>query len=50
MKLKVSFDLDAIKKSGMEFAYDAMYGAGQNAMRRLFPDITLLHCDNNPGI
>jgi phosphomannomutase len=43
------FDLDAIKKSGMEFAYDAMYGAGQNAMRRLFPEITLLHCDNNPG-
>ncbi len=43
------FDLNAIKNSGMEFAYDAMYGAGQNAMRRLFPDITLLHCDYNPG-
>jgi phosphomannomutase len=44
-----NFDLDSIQKSGMEFAYDAMYGAGQNAMRRLFPDITLLHCDHNPG-
>jgi len=26
-----------------------MYGAGQNVIRRLFPDITLMHCDNNPG-
>jgi phosphomannomutase len=26
-----------------------MYGAGQNVMRRLFPEITLLHCDYNPG-
>jgi phosphomannomutase len=48
-EVESKFDLDAIKKSGMEFAYDAMYGAGQNAMRRLFPEITLLHCDNNPG-
>jgi phosphomannomutase len=48
-EVESKFDLDTIKKSGMEFAYDAMYGAGQNAMRRLFPEITLLHCDNNPG-
>jgi phosphomannomutase len=44
-----NFDLDAIRNSGLEFAYDAMYGAGQNVMRRLFPDITFLHCDYNPG-
>jgi phosphomannomutase len=43
------FDLEVIKKSGMKFGYDAMYGAGQNVMRRLFPEITLLHCDHNPG-
>lgn len=43
------FDLDAIRNSGMNFAYDAMYGAGQNAMRRLFPDATFLHCEHNPG-
>lgn len=48
-EVKSKFDLEAIKNSGMEFAYDAMYGAGQNAMRRLFPDITLLHCEHNPG-
>jgi phosphomannomutase len=44
-----SFDLEAIKSSGIKIAYDAMYGAGQNAMRKLFPDATLLHCDDNPG-
>lgn len=43
------FDLDAIRKSGLNLAYDAMYGAGQNVMKRLFPGITLLHCDYNPG-
>lgn len=44
-----NFDLDAIRTSGLGWAYDAMYGAGQNVMRRLFPDITFLHCDANPG-
>jgi phosphomannomutase len=44
-----SFDLDAIRKSNLQFAYDAMYGAGQNVMRRLLPEITFLHCDYNPS-
>ncbi|MDB5123897.1 MAG: phosphoglucomutase/phosphomannomutase family protein [Mucilaginibacter sp.] len=44
-----SFDIPAIRDSGLLWAYDAMYGAGQNVMRRLFPDITFLHCDANPG-
>ncbi len=44
-----SFDLDLIRKSGIVLAYDAMYGAGQNAVRRLFPDAHLLHCDYNPS-
>lgn len=47
--VEANFDLDAIRNSKMEFAYDAMYGAGQNVMRRLFPDITFLHCEHNPG-
>lgn len=42
------FDLDAIRNSGLELAYDAMYGAGQNVLRRLLPDITFLHCEHNP--
>ncbi len=44
-----NFDLNAIKNSKLKLAYDAMYGAGQRVMQRLFPDIHKLHCDNNPG-
>jgi phosphomannomutase len=43
------FDLEAIRSSGLHFAYDAMYGAGQNVIRRLLPGTTRLHCDYNPG-
>jgi phosphomannomutase len=48
-EVESKFDLKTIKDSKMDFAYDAMYGAGQNVMRRIFPEITLLHCDHNPG-
>jgi phosphomannomutase len=44
-----SFDLDAINNSDLNFAYDAMFGAGMNAIKRLMPGATLLHCDDNPG-
>jgi phosphomannomutase len=47
--VEANFDLDAIRNSKMEFAYDAMYGAGQRVIRRLLPDITMLHCDYNPS-
>ncbi len=48
-KVEESFDLDAIRNSGMNFAYDAMFGAGQNVLKRILPDITFLHCEHNPG-
>ena len=48
-RVQSSFDLDAIRKSGLNFAYDAMYGAGQNVMKKLFPEMTFLHCDFNPS-
>ena len=44
-----NFDLNAIRNSGLNLAYDAMYGSGQNVIKRLFPSITKLHCDYNPG-
>ncbi len=47
--VKKSFDIDAIKNSGMRLAYDAMYGAGQNVLKQLFPKMDFLHCDFNPG-
>ena len=47
--VKNHFDLDAIRNSGLNLAYDAMYGSGQNVIKKLFPKITMLHCDYNPG-
>jgi phosphomannomutase len=44
-----NFDIEAIRNSPMKFGYDAMYGAGQNVVRRLLPDAFLMHCDDNPG-
>lgn len=47
--IEKNFDLEAIRNSGLNMAYDAMYGAGQNVMRHLFPESTLLHAEWNPG-
>ena len=44
-----NFDLDAIRNSNLNLAYDSMYGAGQRVMSRLFPNIDHLHNDHNPG-
>ena len=46
---RANFDLDAIKNSGLNFAYDAMYGAGQNVLKELLPETTFLHCEHNPS-
>jgi len=42
------FDMDSIK-NGVVLAYDAMYGAGQNVIKRLFPKAYCLHCEYNPS-
>jgi phosphomannomutase len=47
--LENSFDIAAIKKSGLNLAYDAMYGAGQNVLKRVLPETQFLHCDYNPS-
>ena len=47
--IAANFDLEAIRNSSIRVGYDAMYGAGQGAMKRLLPDATFLHCDDNPG-
>jgi phosphomannomutase len=47
--LEKSFDIAAIKKSGLNLAYDAMYGAGQNVLKRVLPETQFLHCDYNPS-
>lgn len=44
-----NFDMDLIKSTRIKIAYDAMYGAGQNAMKKLLPDAVFLHADYNPS-
>jgi len=46
--LEGQFDLEKIRQSGLRFAFDAMYGSGQNVMKRLFPDSLLMHCERQP--
>lgn len=47
--LQEKFDFKALNQSPYKMAYDAMYGAGQQVVRRLLPNAVLLHCENNPG-
>jgi phosphomannomutase len=44
-----SFDMALLEKAAKELVYDAMYGAGQNVAKKLFPQAHLLRCDYNPG-
>lgn len=46
---KANFDLKTIEDSGLNLVYDAMYGAGQNALKRLLPNTTFIHCEHNPS-
>ena len=47
--IEKNFDLEAIRNSGLNLVYDAMYGAGQNVIRRILPNVHLLHCEHNPS-
>lgn len=47
--VEANFDIQAIKDAGLNLAYDAMFGAGQNVLKRIFPDMHFLHCDYNPS-
>jgi len=47
--IQEKFDFAALHKSPFKLAYDAMFGAGQNVMRRLLPETVFIHCDENPG-
>jgi phosphomannomutase len=46
--LHTKFDLEKLNSTRFKLAYDAMYGAGQNVMKRLFPQAVHLHCERNP--
>lgn len=48
-EVEAKFDLEMIRNSGVICAYDAMYGAGQNIVRRILPSAVPLHCEINPS-
>ena len=48
-KVRANFDIDAINNSDFNWGYDAMYGAGREAVPALLPKTKLLHCSDNPG-
>jgi len=43
------FDMDLLQKNAPQLAYDAMYGAGQAAVRKMLPNAQFLHADYNPS-
>lgn len=47
--VEANFDMDGLRNGKLQFAYDAMYGAGQDVMRNLLPDAVFLHCEHNPS-
>lgn len=44
-----TFDMAALETMAKHLAYDAMYGAGQNAVKSLLPAASFLHCEVNPS-
>lgn len=47
--LNTKFNIPQLIESNIGMAYDAMFGAGQNVIRKLFPHAVLLHCEVNPS-
>lgn len=43
------FDLKAMRKSGLQIGYDAMFGAGQAIFPKILPQAKTLHCEINPS-
>ncbi len=43
------FDIEKIQKSGYRLAFDAMYGAAQRIIPRLFPEARIFHAEVNPS-
>ncbi|MCI5054729.1 MAG: phosphoglucomutase/phosphomannomutase family protein, partial [Flavobacteriales bacterium] len=47
-EVQKNFDLELIQNSGINCAYDAMYGAGQKVMKDLLPNADFFRCEHNP--
>lgn len=47
--IRSKFDIVSLNLSPFKMAYDAMFGAGQDVMKELFPKAVFLHCEQNPS-
>jgi phosphomannomutase len=47
--IRDNFDIEKIAGSGLNLAFDAMYGSSQNLFRKLLPGVHLLHSELNPS-
>jgi len=47
--LRRKFNFEQLNNAPYKLAYDAMYGAGQNVIRKTLPSAVLLHCEHNPS-
>lgn len=47
--LHTKFNFSKLNNAPYKLAYDAMYGAGQNVIRKTLPAAVLLHCEENPS-
>ena len=47
--LHTKFNFEKLNNAPYKLAYDAMYGAGQEVIRKVLPAAVLLHCDYNPS-
>jgi len=43
------FNVEKLQEMSSSLAYDSMFGAGQNIMKKLFPKARHLHAEINPG-
>jgi phosphomannomutase len=48
-EIRESFNIPAIVNSGLNFAFDSMYGSSQNFMRKILPGVANMHCEVNPS-
>jgi len=47
-QIKDSFEVEKINELSKKFAFDAMYGSGQNVFKKILPKIKRFHCEVNP--
>jgi phosphomannomutase len=47
--LKAKFNFEQLNQAPYKMAYDAMFGAGQNVIRKILPAAVLIHCEDNPS-